>query len=73
MTAYVESPYCKTKKILKEHIGKKVTIITPNLVSEWSTSGHPVSGIAIVGPGPYERKWYAQIWTDGDGVLLKVK
>jgi len=71
MTAYLES--CpKTKKGLKELIGTKIVVINPTPTSPYGIA-HPVNGLAIVGPGPYERKWYAQIWTDSEGILLKVK
>ena len=27
---------------------------------------------AVVGPGPYERKWYARVTVDADGRIVKV-
>ena len=72
MTMYIDS--CpKTKKGLKELIGVRVIVHNPTPYSERNVVSHPLSGVAIVGPGPYERKWYAQIWTDEQGLLQKVK
>ena len=72
MTSYVDS--CpKTKKGLKELIGVRLILHDPKPFAEFDIVSHPVNGLAVVGPGPYERKWYAQIWTDSEGILLKVK
>lgn len=32
----------------------------------------PNSVLTVVGPSPYERKWYAQVTVDGDGRITKV-
>jgi len=71
MTAWIsDSP--KTKKALKQMIGQSITVVNPHPMSAYGMD-HPLNGIAVVGPGAYERKWYAQVWTDKDGILLKVK
>jgi hypothetical protein len=58
----------KTKKALKESIGK------PLHYQETSTFGYeykPNGKFAMVGPGAYDRKWYAQV-TVKDGLIQKV-
>lgn len=66
---YSEVP---TKKALKALKGQKVTIIEPNPISFTERSAN-IQGTAIVGPDPYhKRTWFAQIWTDADGILVKV-
>lgn len=62
----------KTKKALKEFVGKDIS----HLVIETSLFGPEWSGNATampyVGPSPYKRKFYGQIWTK-DGILTKCK
>ncbi len=31
-----------------------------------------LEGVAVVGPAAYERKWWAQVWTDENGIVTKV-
>lgn len=53
----------KTKKSLKESIGK------PLRYTETSMFGYeyrPDGKFAVVGPGAYERKWYAQVTMKND-------
>lgn len=70
MTEYImDCPL--TKKGLKALQGHEVTVISPGLMGDMILP-HPISGAAIVGPGPYTRKWYAQIWTSPEGTLQKV-
>jgi len=60
------------KKDLKAMVGK---VIRPFL-EETSIFGQEyyddLNGVPVVGPGPYERRWFAQIWVR-DGILVKVK
>jgi hypothetical protein len=72
MTGYIENGP-KTKKDLKSLVGQVVTVISPAPWDEFAVSNPPHTGIAIVGPRPYQRVWYAQIWTNTDGKLLMVK
>lgn len=61
-----------TKKAAKAAIGTDVTrrfIETSMFGPEFKGAGT----YTVVGPAPYERKWYAQVTVDADGVLLKVK
>lgn len=57
-----------TKKALKESVGK-----VPRFV-ETSLFGNEFRGdgkYAVVGPGPYDRKFYAQVTVE-NGVIAKV-
>jgi len=59
----------KTKKACKESLGE-----APRFV-ETSMFGPEFKGdgtYTVVGPEPYDRKWYAQV-TVTDGVISKVK
>lgn len=62
----------KSKKALKELIGTGIT----HLIVETSMFGREydgnAEGLPYVGPSPYERKFFGQIWTE-DGVLKKCK
>lgn len=31
-----------------------------------------LEGAAVVGPEAYDRKWWAQVWTDENGIVTKV-
>ncbi len=31
-----------------------------------------LEGVAVVGPEAYNRKWWAQVWTDENGIVTKV-
>ena len=71
MTAYLHhSNYqeFKTKKALKAWIGKEVCTIIPRMQGDDYVTDY--TG-AIVGPGPYNRKWYAEV-TINKGILTKV-
>lgn len=63
---------CKTKKELKVLIGTDIRdrlIETSMFGKEYKPD---MQGVPIVGPGAYQRKWYAQIWVK-DNMLWKVK
>jgi hypothetical protein len=58
----------KTKKELKANVGKSLRYEETSMFgAEYRENGT----FAVVGPGPYERKWYAQI-TMKDGKIAKV-
>jgi len=69
-TAYLDTPI-KTKKLLKERIkaGKHPSVYTMNPYGSAALSD---GRHALVGPGPYDRKWYATVEVK-DGVIVKVK
>ena len=61
---------CRTKKDLKARVGQRAG----NLFLETSMFGPEYKGdgcYAVVGPSPYERKWYAEV-TITDGKVSKV-
>jgi hypothetical protein len=59
----------KTKKALKEATGQKLQYTETSLFgSEYDPN---MKGVAFVGPSPYQRKWYAQVWLK-DGIITKV-
>jgi len=60
----------KTKKALKESIGKPLRYIETSMFgSEYKENGT----FAVVGPDPYRnRKWYATV-TMENGIIKKVK
>lgn len=59
----------KTKKELKAAIGKRVSFIETSFFGpEFKGAGE----YAVVGPSPEDRRWYATVKVDDDGVLLKV-
>lgn len=52
-----------TKKALKESIGKKLHFVETSMHgSEYKSEGH----FPVVGPGPYNRKWYATVTMEND-------
>jgi len=58
----------KTKKELKQSIGKPLRYIETSIFGpEYRDDGT----FCVVGPSPYERKWFAQV-TMKDGVIAKV-
>ncbi len=58
----------KTKKLLKENIGKPLLYVETSMFGpEYTDNGK----FAVVGPSPYQRKWYAQV-TMVDGLISKV-
>lgn len=58
----------KTKKSLKEAVGRRVSVNDPSIVQEYTGTG----SYCCVGPGLYDRKWYAVV-TIEDGILKSVK
>ena len=60
----------KTKKALKESKGKELRYQETSLFGqEFPKDGNGT--FAVVGPGAYERKWYAQV-TVKDYLITKV-
>ena len=58
----------KTKKLLKESVGKELCFIETSMFSaEYKSDGQFV----VVGPSPYQRKWFAEI-TMENGLIKKV-
>lgn len=58
-----------TKKELKAAIGKPLRYIeTSAFAPEYKANGR----FAVVGPGPYDRRWYAQV-TMAHGLIIKVE
>ena len=60
----------KFKKDLKAAVGQ---VLGFTETSYFGTQGnHPLNGEPVVGPNAVSRKWFAQVWTDKDGVITKV-
>lgn len=59
----------KTKKALKASVGEPLRYTETSLFGEEYL---PTGKLYVVGPSPYERKWYAQVWME-DGLIAKVK
>ena len=62
---------CATKKVLKTKVGLNAT----DWLQETSLFGpeiKPGTSLAVVGPGPYDRKWYATVQVGADGRIAKV-
>lgn len=60
----------KTKKALKEAIGKPLRYIETSM---FGAEFKPSSTFCVVGPDPYNnRRWYATVTVDADGNILKV-
>lgn len=58
----------KTKKALKESVGKPLRYQETSMFgSEFKENG----SFPVVGPAPYERRWYATV-TMKDGLIAKV-
>ena len=58
-----------TKKKLKESVGEHLLFIETSLFgAEYKTDGV----LTVVGPGAYDRKWFANITMEG-GIIKKVK
>lgn len=71
MQCYLDRTF-KTKKAVKEAIAKGVKVTCYGYVNVMST-GIPKDGVhSAVGPGEYDRKWYATI-TVVDGAITKIK
>lgn len=59
----------RTKKALKESVGQQLRYVETSMFgAEFRENG----SFAVVGPSPYERKWYAQV-TMKDGLISSVK
>lgn len=58
----------KTKKLLKESIGKPLNYIETSM---FGFEYKPDGTFPVVGPSPYERKWYATV-TMKEGLIFKV-
>lgn len=59
----------RTKKDLKASIGKPLRYIETSM---FGPEFKPGIKLPVVGPSPYERKWYAQVLTDSEGNIVKV-
>jgi hypothetical protein len=58
-----------TKKALKDSVGKPLRYLETSMFgTEYTANGR----FNVVGPGPYDRKWYATV-TMKDGKIEKVK
>lgn len=58
----------KTKKQLKENIGKRLNYSETSMFGpEYQSTGK----FAVVGPSAYERKWFAEV-TMKEGLIVKV-
>ena len=58
----------RTKKALKESIGEALNYVETSMFGpEYRADGK----FAVVGPSPYQRKWFAQV-TMVDGLIAKV-
>jgi hypothetical protein len=60
----------KTKKMLKESIGKVFRFTETSL---FGPEFKPNTMLTVVGPSAYKREWYAQVWTDESYNITKVK
>ena len=59
----------KHKKDLKAAIGQPLRYTETSIFgAEYDPN---MQGVAVVGPSPTERKWYAQVWLT-DGLITKV-
>lgn len=58
----------KTKKALKESVGQPLKYVETSFFGE---EYKPDGKFAVVGPSPYERKWYAQV-TMKEGLIARV-
>ena len=57
-----------TKKALKESVGSELHYVETSMFGpEYKANG----SFAVVGPAPYQRKWFAQV-TMVDGLIAKV-
>lgn len=58
----------KTKKDLKANVGKSLHYVETSMFGpEYKSTGK----FCVVGPSPYERKWFASV-TMVDGLIAKV-
>jgi hypothetical protein len=57
-----------TKKALKESVGQRLKFVETSLFgAEYRETGK----FCVVGPSPYERKWFAEV-TMKEGLIAKV-
>ncbi len=63
------SAHYRTKKLLKESVGQALNYEETSMFGE---EFHRNGTFAVVGPTPYNRKWYAEV-TMEDGLIKKVK
>ena len=57
-----------TKKLLKEAVGKPLRYVETSMFGpEFKSNGK----FCVVGPSPYERKWFAEV-TMENGLIKKV-
>jgi len=59
----------KTKKDLKAAVGQSLRYVETSM---FGPEYKPDGTFCVVGPSPYERKWYATV-TMKDGKILSVK
>lgn len=60
----------KTKASLKKAIGQNARFIETSMFGpEYKGAGE----YCVVGPDPHQRKWFANVTVDDDGVIVKVK
>lgn len=59
----------KTKKALKESVGKPLRYLETAMFG--GPEFDPDGEFPVVGPGPYERKWYATVKMEA-GVIKRV-
>jgi hypothetical protein len=59
----------KTKKDLKESVGKKLMYLETSMFGE---EYRGTGKFPVVGPGAYERKWYASVTMEND-VIKRVE
>ena len=58
----------KTKKSLKESVGKSLRYVETSMFGK---EYNPNGKFCVVGPSPYQRQWYANV-TMKDGIIVKV-
>ncbi len=59
----------KTKKALKENVGKGLRFTETSMFGpEYKSTGK----FCVVGPSPFERKWYAEVEMKDD-IITRVK
>ena len=59
-----------TKQALKASIGKRLHYEETSMFGrEWE----PNTMLAVVGPSPYSRKWFAEVRVDASNIIVQVK
>ncbi len=64
-----------SKAAFKRHVKACETLleayfIDPSMFAQSTMCN--LEGVAVVGPEAYDRKWWAQVWTDENGIVTKV-